>query len=89
VLDANAWGGAHELDLVLRRGDVLVFCEVKFKGGARFGDPVDMVDDEKLRRVRAAASMWLERHRELGDLRMRIDVVAVRGRRLQRLTVEE
>jgi putative endonuclease len=89
VLDANAWGGAHELDLVLRRGGVLVFCEVKFKGGAGFGDPVDMVDDEKLRRVRAAASMWLERHRELADLRMRIDVVAVRGRRLQRVTVEE
>ena len=83
------WGGANELDLVLRRGRVLVFCEVKFKGGAGFGDPVDMVDDEKLRRVRAAAAMWLERHRELGDLRMRIDVVAVRGRRLQRLTVEE
>ena len=89
VLDANAWGGAHEVDLVLRRGGVLVFCEVKSKGGDRFGDPLDMVDEEKLRRVRNAAAMWLDRHRELARLRVRLDVVAIRGGRIERVTVEE
>lgn len=89
VLDANAWSGSNELDLVLRRGRLLVFCEVKFKSGDRFGDPLDMVDDEKLRRVRRAAAMWLDRHRDLAGLAVRVDVVAVRGRRLERVTVED
>jgi putative endonuclease len=89
VLDANAWSGSNELDLVVRRGTVLVFCEVKFKSGDRFGDPLDMVDDEKLRRVRRAAATWLDRHRELAGLRVRVDVVAVRGRRLERVIVQD
>lgn len=29
VLDVNAWAGGYELDLVVRRGRRLVFCEPK------------------------------------------------------------
>lgn len=89
MLDANVRGGRNELDLVVLRGRTLVFCEVKSKGGERWGDPLDMVDEEKLRRVRRAAVAWLESHPELGSARVRIDVVAVRGRRLERIAVEE
>lgn len=90
ILDANVRGGSNELDLVVRRGARLVFCEVKSKGGRRFGDPLDMVDDEKLRRVRRAAAAWLAAHPELAGLEVRIEAVAVRaGHRLQRVAVEE
>lgn len=89
VLDANVRGGPNELDLVLRRGSRLVFCEVKSKGGERFGDPLDMVHDEKRRRVRRAATAWLAAHPELAGLEIRIDVVAVREGRLQRVVLEE
>jgi len=34
VLGTNVWIGGYELDLVLRRGRTIVFCEVKAKGGA-------------------------------------------------------
>ena len=47
VLARNAWVGGYELDLVVRRGRRLIFCEVKAKGGDRFGEPVEMVDAEK------------------------------------------
>src|SRR4051794_36592108 len=40
VLARNAWAGGYELDLVLRRGRRVVFCEVKAKGGERYGDPL-------------------------------------------------
>src|SRR5882757_6792320 len=43
VLDANCWLAGGELDLVLRRGRCVVFCEVKSKSGATFGDPLEMV----------------------------------------------
>ena len=51
VLDANVWAGGYELDLVLRRGRRLVFCEVKAKGGGRYGEPLEMVGPEKRRRL--------------------------------------
>jgi putative endonuclease len=85
VLAANAWVGPYELDLVLRRGRSLVFCEVKQKGGTAHGDPFEMVGAEKQRRLRRAAEGWLAAHPELAALELRFDVVAVRGRRLERL----
>jgi putative endonuclease len=85
VLDANVWIGGNELDLVLRRGRRLVFSEVKAKGSERFGDPFEAVGPEKQRRVRRAAEAWLAARPELAELEVRFDVVAFRGRRLERL----
>jgi putative endonuclease len=70
---------------VARRGRVVVFCEVKSKSGTRFGDPLEMVNAEKVRRVRHAARMWLALHPECRGLRIRFDVIVVRSGRLQHL----
>jgi putative endonuclease len=85
VLDHNRWLAVYELDLVVRRGRVLVFCEVKSKSGPHFGDPVEMVTAEKVRRIRRAASVWLAQHPETRGLRVRFDVIAVRAGRLEHL----
>ncbi len=68
---------------MLRRGTLLVFCEVKAKNGERFGDPLEMVGPEKQRRVRRAAELWLARHPELVGLAVRFDIVAVRAGRVR------
>lgn len=81
----NAWGGGYELDLVVRRGRTLVFCEVKEKASARFGDPFEMIDAEKQRRIRQAAETWLAAHPRYVGLKVRFDAVAVRERGLERL----
>ena len=85
VLGSNVWIGGNELDLVLRRGRQLVFCEVKAKAGERYGDPFEMVTAEKQRRLRRAAEAWLAANRELEELEPRFDVVAFRSGRLERL----
>jgi putative endonuclease len=85
VLGTNVWIGGNELDLVLRRGRRLVFCEVKAKAGERYGDPFEMVTEEKQRRLRRAAEAWLAAHPELAELVPSFDVVAFRGGRLERL----
>ena len=85
ILERNAWVGGYELDLVVRRGRRLVFCEVKAKLGERFGEPEEMVDAEKQRRLRSAAAGWLARHPEAGGLAMSFDVVAIQGGRLRRV----
>jgi putative endonuclease len=85
VLAANVWAAGNELDLVLRRGRTLVFCEVKHKSGYRYGDPAEMVTEEKQRRLRRAAEAWLARRPELAGLRVRFDIVAVSPRGLRRI----
>jgi putative endonuclease len=85
ILATNAWAAGRELDLVVRRGRRLVFCEVKAKLGEGFGDPAEMVDAEKQRRLWQAAESWLARHPECAGLEVRFEVVAVRGRRLERV----
>ena len=85
ILAVNARAGGNEIDVVARRGRRLVFCEVKAKGGERFGDPLEMVGSEKQRRVRRAAEGWLAEHPEVAGLDMSFEVVALRGRKLERI----
>jgi putative endonuclease len=85
ILGTNVWAGGNELDLIVRRGRKLVFCEVKSKTSDRFGDPLEMVTVEKQRRLRRAAEAWLALHPELAALEMSFEVVAVRDGKLQRV----
>jgi len=87
ILGTNVWAGGYELDLIARRGGKVVFCEVKGKTGAGFGDPLEMVDEEKVRRLHRAAESWLARNPELRALDFRFEVVAVRPGALERTPV--
>jgi putative endonuclease len=85
ILGTNVWVAGYELDLIVRRGRRLIFCEVKEKRGTRYGDPLEMVDGEKQRRLHWAADAWLARHPEAAGLRVSFDVIAVRKGRLERV----
>jgi len=83
----NAWAGGYELDLVLRRGRRLVFCEVKAKSGDLYGDPLEMIGREKVRRLVQAAHVWLAGRPDCRGLEVRFEAVAVREGRLRRVAL--
>jgi Holliday junction resolvase-like predicted endonuclease len=56
---------------------------VKAKNGTRFGDPLEMVDATKVRRLERAADIWLARHPEARGLEVRFDIVAEQRGRLE------
>jgi putative endonuclease len=85
ILETNAWIAGYELDVVARRGRLVVFCEVKAKSTRELGDPTEMVNPEKQRRVRVAAEAWLAGRPELSACEVRFDVVAVGESGLVRL----
>jgi putative endonuclease len=87
VLAANARAGGNELDVVVRRGGRLVFCEVKMRTGNRFGDPWEAVGREKERRLRRAAEGFVMRNPGLAGLEVAFEVAAVRGRRIERVSL--
>ena len=65
-----------ELDLVLGRGDVIVFCEVKTRTSAAYGVPASAVTPAKQRRVRHLAMRWLDETGRRAP-RLRFDVACV------------
>ena len=83
VLATNVWIGGYELDLVLQRGRLIVFCEVKAKGGAERGDPLEMITPEKVRRLRRAAETWVAANPDSTGCEARFDVAAERSGRLE------
>jgi putative endonuclease len=80
VLERNWRCPGGELDLVLRDGADLVFCEVKTRRGPGFGEPVEAVGREKVRRLRRLAGRWLAAGRPRRTGAVRFDVVGVLGR---------
>jgi putative endonuclease len=79
---ARNWHCRHgELDLVMRDGDSVVFVEVRYRGGGRFGGGIESVHAGKQRRLIAAASLFLQSQPALARLPCRFDVVALGGRR--------
>jgi putative endonuclease len=80
VLDRNWRCREGELDLVVRRGRVLVFCEVKARSGTSFGMPAEAVSPSKQARIRRLAARWLAEHRgppARSPAQIRFDVAAI------------
>jgi putative endonuclease len=76
ILDRNVRFQRKELDLVIRRGGLIAFVEVKGRRGAEYGHPLDAITWHKRREIESAARWWIERFGEDG-LSYRFDAVAV------------
>ena len=63
VLAARNWScRIGEIDLVLLRGDTLVFCEVKSRRGSRYGAGHEAVTSRKQAKLRSLAQVFLLSH---------------------------
>lgn len=80
LLAANFGCRAGEIDLILRRGDTVVFCEVKTRRSAAFGAPSDAVGPVKQARLRRIAAQWLALNAP-ASVETRFDVASVIVRR--------
>jgi putative endonuclease len=76
VLDRNWRCRQGELDLVLHRDRVLVFCEVKTRSSDRFGAPIEAITRAKRQRIRVLAGRWLDDHKPVVR-EVRFDVASV------------
>jgi len=80
---ARRWRSpAGEIDLVARRGRLLVFVEVKARD--RLDDAAEAVTERQRRRIAAAARAWLASHAGDVDCDIRFDAVLVAPWRVPR-----
>jgi putative endonuclease len=76
VVARNASFRDGEIDLIVRRGRLLVFVEVKTRSEHHLGEPSESVDRPKQLRIMKCADVWLARHRP-GDVDIRFDIISV------------
>lgn len=76
ICGRNVHVGRLELDVIARRGSLLVVCEVRSRASARHVFPAETIGGKKLARVRRATAIWL-REQKLGRVHARIDAAAV------------
>jgi putative endonuclease len=69
IVARNVRVGPREIDLIARRGDLLVFCEVRARTRSDFVSPLATIDAAKIARIREAAKIWLHTQRWRGAVR--------------------
>jgi putative endonuclease len=76
IVARNVRVGRLEIDIIARRGPLLVFCEVRARAHDRFVAPAATIDARKIARLRKAAAQWL-RSNGPGAVDVRFDAAAV------------
>ncbi len=79
ILGRNVRIHRGELDLIARRGGVLIFVEVKARRSSSCGTPEDAVNPRKQRRIARLAELWLAARpwAMAGVTEVRFDIIAV------------
>jgi putative endonuclease len=82
ILARNWRCSLGEIDIVARRRDLIVFCEVKTRRGSAFGGGWEAVTATKRRKLRALAEAFLLSTRTASmDVRFDVASVAIEGER--------
>ena len=79
IVERNFRTQGGEIDIVARKGDVLVFVEVRSREDADFGAPEESVTPAKRRRIVGAARHYLSNVPTSSWREARFDVIAVEG----------
>lgn len=75
-----------EIDVIVRRGDLVAFVEVKMRRNER--DAVDAVGHASQHRIRSASNYWISRQSDAHMLVFRYDIVAMQQWKLPRHFVD-
>lgn len=68
--------GRHDVDLIVRKRDLVAFVEVKTRRSASCGTPLEAVSRRKQQDIARVASVWVLRQGRPGD-QYRFDLLAV------------
>ena len=77
ILERNFRCRSGEIDLIVQKGDLLCFVEVKSRKGTYTGYPSEAVTRTKQEHIRRVASYYLHTHRRTYWKNLRMDVIEV------------
>ena len=77
ILERNFRCRSGEIDLIVQKGDLLCFVEVKTRKGTYTGYPSEAVTRNKQEHIRRVTSYYLHTHRGTHWKYLRMDVIEV------------
>ena len=77
ILERDWKSGHHDLDIIARDEDTLVFIEVKTRSNRLFGDPEEAIDYKKRMSLQSAINHYVKSHRTGRDIRF--DIISIVG----------
>ena len=76
ILERNYRSEAGEIDLIAKKGGLVVFCEVKARSKGDFAAPYEAVNSGKMARLKKAAEHWMAiSHQDFAECRF--DVISI------------
>ena len=77
ILERNFRSARGEIDIIAQDGKYIVFTEVKFRSGEKYGAPEEAVDYRKQRIICRCADYYRIKHRMDDFTAIRFDVIAI------------
>lgn len=77
ILERNMRTPFGEVDIVAKKKDALIFCEVKTREGDGYGTPAEAVNNERRMRYKRSAEYYLQKNK--ADFTARFDVIEILG----------
>ncbi len=77
LVQANFQCRMGEVDLIMQKGNLLVFVEVRSRSSQTYGTPVETVNRTKQEKIRKTAAYFLYRNPKFETCYCRFDVVSV------------
>ncbi|HSV89208.1 MAG TPA: YraN family protein [Bacteroidales bacterium] len=89
ILETNWQSGHKEIDIIAKKGEVVVFVEVKARKTAFFGEPEEFVSKFKQKLLIQAANNYLSQKKLSHEVRFDIISILFMGSQLQVNHIEE
>lgn len=80
IIERNYNSRYGEIDIIAKRGELIIFVEVKGRRDKSFGEPFEAVSPRKQAQIKRMAKMWLAEHQMdpgLKDSVFRFDVISI------------
>lgn len=86
IIDRNWRTKWCEIDIVAKKNNCLHFVEVKYRSKTKWGNAIDYVTPNKLRQMKFASKMWVNRYKWQGEYKLL--AIAIDGSKVQEFSID-
>jgi putative endonuclease len=84
ILDKNFLTKFGEIDIIAKKGNVLVFVEVRSKSYTYFGKPFETINKSKIQKIIKTAQIFISKN-YLSEYDVRFDVISIEKEKINHI----
>lgn len=84
IVEMNYKGANGEIDIIAKKGNTLVFVEVKYRANLENGYPREAVNKHKIQKITKTAQHYIASH-NIKNTDFRFDVIEILGKHIEHI----